>query len=87
MATTKPNYKKLYKKYHSSRKAKTERNIRNQNRRRAKRAGTVHKGDGMEIDHIKPLSKGGSNNKSNLRIVSRKTNRSKKDRPIPRSKR
>jgi 5-methylcytosine-specific restriction endonuclease McrA len=86
MATTKPNYKKLYKKYHSSRKAKTERNIRNQNRRRAKRAGTVHKGDGKEIDHIKPLSKGGSNNKSNLRIVSRKTNRSKKDRPIPRRK-
>jgi 5-methylcytosine-specific restriction endonuclease McrA len=85
--TTKAEQKRLYKKYHSSRKAKTERNMRNQNRRRAKRAGTVRKGDGMEIDHKVPLSKGGSNNKSNLRIVTRKTNRAKKDRPMRRSKR
>lgn len=28
---------------------------------------------------IKPLSKGGSNSKSNLRVVSRKTNRQKGD--------
>lgn len=84
--TTKPNYKKLYKKYHSSRKAKTERNMRNQARRRMKRAGRVRKGDGMEIDHKVPISKGGSNKPSNLRIVSRKTNRTKKDK-MPRSKR
>ena len=84
--TTKPNYKKLYKKYHSSRKAKTERNMRNQARRRMKRAGRVRKGDGLEIDHKVPISKGGSNKPSNLRIVSRKTNRTKKDK-MPRSKR
>ena len=41
------------------------------------REGKVSKGDGKEIDHKKPLSKGGSNNKSNLRVVSRKTNRKK----------
>lgn len=84
--TTKPNYKKLYKKYHSSRKAKTERNMRNQARRRMKRAGRVRKGDGLEVDHKVPISKGGSNKPSNLRIVSRKTNRTKKDK-MPRSKR
>ena len=84
--TTKPNYKKLYKKYHSSRKAKTERNMRNQARRRMKRAGRVRKGDGMEIDHKVPISKGGSNKPSNLRIVSRKTNRAKKDKMPRRSK-
>tara|TARA_R110002126_G_scaffold289935_1_gene445921 strand:- start:540 stop:824 length:285 start_codon:yes stop_codon:yes gene_type:complete len=83
----KPDYKKLYKKYHSSRKAKTERNMRNQARRRAKRKGLVTKGDGMEIDHIVPISKGGSNKPKNLRIVKRKTNRSKKDKmPVKRKR-
>ena len=30
MPAKKKNYKKIYKKYHSSKKAKTERNMRNQ---------------------------------------------------------
>ena len=34
-------------------------------------------GDGKEVDHKKPLSKGGSNKPKNLRVVSRKTNRKK----------
>lgn len=34
----------------------------------------------MEVDHIKPLVKGGSNEKGNLRLVPRKVNRSKGDR-------
>ena len=33
---------------------------------------------GKDIDHKKPLSKGGSNSRKNLRLVSKKTNRSKK---------
>ena len=73
----KKDYKKIYKKYHSSRKAKTERNMRNQARRRAKRKGLVRKGDGLEIDHIRPISKGGSNKPKNLRVVKRSTNRRK----------
>jgi 5-methylcytosine-specific restriction endonuclease McrA len=32
--------------------------------------------DGKDIDHIKPLSKGGSNSRSNLRLVEPSTNRS-----------
>ena len=39
----------------------------------------LKKGDPREVDHKKPLSKGGSNSKRNLRVVSRKTNRSKGD--------
>lgn len=34
-------------------------------------------GDPREVDHVKPLSKGGSNKKDNLRVVSRTTNRKK----------
>ena len=41
---------------------------RNKARREAIRAGRVKKGDGKEIDHIIPLSKGGSNTKSNTSI-------------------
>ena len=32
--------------------------------------------DGKDIDHIVPLSKGGTNDKSNLRLVKPETNRS-----------
>lgn len=64
-----------YKKYHSSTKAKKERNMRNVARRRAIRAGKVRKGDGKEIDHKRPISKGGTNKKSNLRVTTRKKNR------------
>ena len=38
--------------------------------------GLVHKGDGMDVDHRKMLSKGGTNAVSNLRAVDANTNRS-----------
>jgi hypothetical protein len=34
-------------------------------------------GDPRQADHIKELSKGGSNDKSNIRVVSAKTNLTK----------
>lgn len=40
------------------------------------KAGTAHKGDGKDVDHIKPLSKGGSNKASNTRVVPASENRS-----------
>jgi hypothetical protein len=41
------------------------------------KAGKAHKGDGKDVDHIKPLSKGGNpTSKSNLRVVPAKENRS-----------
>lgn len=73
MTKRKRNYKKEYKNYHSKPIQKKRRAARN----KARRLMGLKKGDKREVDHIKPLSKGGSNSKSNLRVVSRKTNRKK----------
>jgi hypothetical protein len=40
------------------------------------KAGRVKKGDGMDVDHKKPLSKGGSTGASNLRVKPKSANRS-----------
>lgn len=48
---------------------------RNAARRQALRDGTVHKGDGKEIDHKRMLDAGGSNAPSNRRVVDASTNR------------
>lgn len=65
----------------------------NAKRKRLRRAmekdGKVHRGDGKDVDHKKPLSKGGSNSKSNARVVDKSTNRSfprNKDGSIKRSR-
>jgi len=75
-----------YRKYHGTPKAKKQRAARNKARREAEKEGTVKKGDGKEVDHKKALSNGGSNAKSNRRVVTRKKNRSYKrdanNRPI-----
>ena len=68
------DYKREYKTFHSSKKAKKHRAMRNTARRRMIAAGKVKKGDGKHIDHIKPLSKGGTNGRKNLRVVSARTN-------------
>lgn len=47
---------------------------RNTARRRAERAGRVHKGDGKHIHHKRPLSKGGSNAESNTEVSDAKSN-------------
>ena len=74
----KRDYKCEYREYGgASKKGKKDRAARNQARKVAEREGRVKKGDGKEIDHKKPLSKGGSNAKSNQRVVSRTTNRKK----------
>lgn len=71
------DYKKEYKDYHSKKEQKVNRAKRNNARRAALRDGSAEKGDDTEVDHIRPLSKGGSNSKSNRRVVSRSTNRKK----------
>ena len=45
-------------------------------RRAALKDGVVHKFDGKQLDHKTPLSKGGSNTRSNLRVVSASSNES-----------
>lgn len=71
----KVDYKKAYKKYHSSKKAKKERAQRNAAGRLIKDQLGIKVPKGYEIDHKTPISKGGSNNIKNLRIIKRKANR------------
>jgi len=47
---------------------------RNKARRMMLKAGKVHKGDGLAVDHIVPLSKGGKNIPSNMRVVDENIN-------------
>lgn len=65
-----------YKQFQSSTKAKKERAARNTARRRALKAGKVHKGDNLDIDHIKGVSAG--NGSSNLRVMSAHANRGRR---------
>lgn len=69
----KRDYKKEYRDYHGEPAQVKNRAKRN----KARSTMGLKKGDKREVDHKKPLSKGGSNNKSNLRVVSRSTNRKK----------
>jgi len=46
-------------------------------RAKARRMAGLKPGDPREVDHKVSLSKGGSNTKRNLRVVSRATNRKK----------
>lgn len=62
------NYQKenVYKKKPAQIKAREERNLA---RAIMERAGKVKKGDGKQVDHIKPISKGGKTVMSNLRVL------------------
>ena len=73
---TRESTAEYYRKYHSSPKAKKDRAARNRARREHEKAGTVHKGDGLEVHHQKALSNGGSYGKSNQTVTTRKKNRS-----------
>lgn len=71
------NYKQEYADHQSSEVEKKRRAARNKARRDAEKRGAVKKGDSKEIDHKKPLARGGSNSRVNQRVVSRATNRKK----------
>lgn len=74
-----PNYKRDLKRERETELARggAKKNIeRKQARRDAVKAGLVHVGDGKDIDHIKPLSKGGVTKPGNLRVKSASANRS-----------
>lgn len=70
------DYKDEYKSYQGTEEQKKNRAKRNGARRIAEKEGRVSKGDGRDVDHTKPLSKGGSNSKSNTRVMKAEHNRS-----------
>ena len=69
-------YKKEYEQYQGTAVQKKRRAARNAARAKLMKAGKVHKGDGHDVDHTKPLSKGGTNATSNLRVKTKHANRS-----------
>lgn len=69
-------YKKEYEQYDGTEKVKKKRAERNKARRIMMEAGQVQKGDGKDVDHKTPLSKGGKTTKSNLRVKTASDNRS-----------
>lgn len=76
MTNGKRDYKKENEKYNSKPSERKKRSIRSVARVQSNAAGTTHKGDGKDLDHKVPLSKGGSSAKSNTRVVSASSNRS-----------
>jgi len=70
------DYKREYQNYQGTEQQKKNRAKRNKARREEMRLGRVHKGDGKDVDHKKPLIKGGGTSLSNLRVVSEHANRS-----------
>ena len=76
MKNGKRDYKTEYAKYHSKPEQRANRSERTIARNESNASGRTSKGDGKDLDHIKPLSKGGSSAKSNTRVVSKSANRS-----------
>jgi hypothetical protein len=62
--------------YNASPEATAKRVSNNRARREAIASGKAKVGDGTDVDHKRPQSKGGTNAASNLRVVPRSENRS-----------
>ena len=60
---------KRQREYQGSEEQKKNRAARNKARREAEREGRVRDGDGKEVDHKRPFAHGGSNHKSNTRVI------------------
>ena len=71
------DYAREVAKYTSKPAVVKKRTEQNAARREMEKAGKVHKGDGKQVDHIQPLSKGGAGrDRSNLRVVPASQNES-----------
>jgi 5-methylcytosine-specific restriction endonuclease McrA len=71
-------YRDWYLGRESSTAGKAKRNLRHEARDKAAKAGIISgPNDPREIDHKRSLTKGGSNNVSNLQALSRTANRKK----------
>jgi ribosomal protein S17 len=74
----KRNYRVEYDTYHGKPEQIANRAERVKARRIMEKTGAAKKGDGKDVDHIRPLSKGGTSAKTNLRMRSVKANRGDK---------
>jgi hypothetical protein len=70
------DYRAEYENYDGRPDVKKKRALRNAARRTMEKAGKVKKGDGKDVDHVVELSRGGTNNKGNLKAVPASANRS-----------
>ena len=70
------DYKREYNSYHAKPEQKKNRASRNKARTLLSSVGRVRKGDGKDIDHRDGNPK--NNSKSNLSVMSKRRNRSKK---------
>ena len=75
MATKPRNYRREYQLYHGKPEQIKRRNERERARREYEKAHGDLPSD-VDVDHIKPMSKGGSSSLSNLRAVPKSENRS-----------
>ena len=79
MPSNPPGYMKKYynenKEKFNNPKERKKRAARNKARRMMEKEGRVHKGDGKDVGHRKPLRSGGKTTKGNLRVESRSKNR------------
>lgn len=69
--------RRYMRKYNATDVQKKRRAMRNKARRDAMKAGKVRKGDGMDVHHVKPVSKGGTN-ATGTKVVPRGKNRGHK---------
>jgi hypothetical protein len=67
--------KKMDRGYNATPENVKKREMRNTARAKMAKAGLVSKGDGKDVDHIKPVRSGGTNARSNLRVMSQSKNR------------
>jgi hypothetical protein len=70
------DYKREYANYQGKPEQIANRAKRNSARAELSKEGVVRKGDGKDVDHSRPIAKGGGNSRSNLRAVPKSQNRS-----------
>jgi len=69
------SYREEYDKYQGKPEQVKKRMARNRARYKLLKEGKVHKGDGMDVAHVKAIDKGGKNS-DGLKVQSKSANRS-----------
>ncbi len=71
--------RKMNREYDSKPHKIKQRSMNNKARRMLEKEGRVSKGDGKDVDHIKPVRHGGTNSRKNLRVLPASRNRGWRD--------